>query len=170
MSGYTNPRDIVDDYVLTYKRACQRLGKTGMPWTQDVAEKLAVSATIQADRQGYRGPEFVQEEGQDVPQEDAPEVPEHWQKPNNGFTYDSRQPVSEKQKDKIRDLFDKAVRVVEGINHKGTAAAEKVVNMAIVPPFLEQRGHEVNLVSFTRMNSGDASWVIDFIQRTWDVR
>ena len=170
MSGYDAPCVIGAATAEIYTVVAQRLSNSKYPWATEDARAIAISAHIEASRNGYRGPENVPEEAQGAPQEAAEEVPEHWQKPNNGFTYDSRQPVSEPQKDKIKDLYGKAVRVVEGINHKGTAAAEKVINKTIAEPFLEQRGHEANLVSFTRMNSGDASWVIDFLQRTWDVR
>ena len=186
--NYKDPRVIIRDEIDTMKEGLDYANSLGIPATPDLMERMAVSSHIQADRNGYRGPDSLLDTPRpprvvtlgDEPEGD-PEAPTEaetssdapnpdWQQPNNGFNYDSRHPVSEKQKELITDLMAKAKRVVDDINKKGPIAAEKVIMKAISEPFKEQRGHEINLSSYTRMTGGDGSWTIDFLKRTWDIR
>lgn len=186
--NYKDPRVIIRDEIDTLKEGLDYATSLGIPVTPELMERMAVSSHIQADRNGYRGPDslvdaphpprVVKLEGE--PEEDPEAVKEgekppdapnpEWQQPNNGFNYDSPHPVSEKQKELITDLMAKAKRVVDDINKKGPIAAEKVIMSTIRGPFKEQRGHEINLSSYTRMTSGDGSWTIDFLKRTWEIR
>ena len=184
-SGYQDPRVIGKDMADTFVGVSRYLRNKGEAFTSEDARKIALSPHIQADRNGYRGPVASTEEqphgmpalavngqqaAQGAPQEAPPPINPEWQQPNEGYSYDSVHIMSEKQKSMIGDLKTKAIRVVDEINKKGPIASEKVVMKAISEPFKEQRGHEINLSSFTRMTSGDASWTIDFLQRTWEVR
>ena len=188
IENYMDPRIIIRDEIDTLKAGLDYAISLGIPVTPELMEKLAVSSHIQADRNGYRGPDSLPDASHaprvvkvgDEPDGDPEAVTEgdkasdeshtDWQQPTPPYSYDSPQPVSEPQKDKINKLKEKAIRVVDSINKKGPIASEKVIMSTISGPFREQRGHEISLTSFTRMTSGDASWTIDFLMRTWDIR
>lgn len=186
--NYKDPRVIIRDEVDTLKEGLDYATSLGIPVTPELMEKLAVSSHIQADRNGYRGPDSLLDTPRpprvvslDGEAEGDPEAPTEgekasdapnpeWQQPTPPYNYDSPNPISEPQKDKINKLMGRAKRVVDDINKKGPIEAEKVIISTIKEPFKEQRGHEINLKSFTRMTSGDASWTIDFLMRTYDIR
>lgn len=184
-SGYQDPRIIGKDMVDTFTCVSRYLRSQGEAFTSEDARKITLSAHIQADRNGYRGPVASveeqphglpastgngQQDAQSAPQEDNPPINPEWQQPNQGFNYDSPHPISEKQKELINDLKTMAKRVVDDINKKGPIEAENVIMSTIAGPFKEQRGHEINTKSFTRMTGGDGSWTIDFLKRTYDLR
>jgi hypothetical protein len=172
MVDYKDPRVIALDIGSTFVVLSKFLRGEREPFTSEDCRAMAISAHIQADRNGYRGP--VDERVVDSP-DNGPEgepieeqgKPPKGPMPGEGFDYKSQSVPSEKQKEKIGYMIEAAIKVVMGVSGKTENAARKVVMSTISNAFSEQWGRDPNLTSFRGMRNGECSWTIDFIKMTW---
>lgn len=166
---YKDPRVIALDIGSTFVVLSKFLRGEEEPFTSEDCRAMSISAHIQADRNGYRGP--VDERVVDSPDNGPEGEPV---KPQGNGSYgeyrDQKQVASVKSINYMHVVIKDAIAKVREKKNLGLNAAEKEVKHNIMDTYEEYWDVTPNLTSPKgRMNQGQVSMVINYVKTEWEL-
>lgn len=181
---YKDPRVIVRDQLDTYVEAMRHIKDKGVLYSTEDIRAMTISAHIQADRNGYRGPVPVEmhhgtpaenvhhSEGTGPQQEAEPhsDCPQGNSEPPRD--YDRMvQVASVKSMEMLKGVLAKAYDIHAKAEQVNIRDAETAVKIAIRDAFEKRWNFSPNLAQPKgRMNQGQVSWTIKFVLDTWEAK
>ena len=163
----TEPDVFLDIRLVYFKKACQKLGKTGMPWTSEDARAMATSSIIDAEHTGWRPPVGEpDEEGAEQPP--PPEATTEASSGSYGDYHKMMHVASQPSKGLLHGLIKRATAT---LTEGGTPAreAETTVKKKVRDAFEEEWSFTPDLTSLNNTNQGQVSWSINYVQTEWGV-
>ena len=178
-----NPNLIADALVDVFEHVCIRLTKKGLPWTSEDARAIAISACIEAAKNGWNPYSALpkQDDPSPVPSPAATEHPDKGTAPSDPHPGNGKAPPQETQPKSESDyramtqavgmswirltlnLIDD-VAMVLGKNGTGSIEAAKPIRADLVDAYQKEWQKPLNINALKTHTEGQVRWCIAYLK------